>query len=187
MTQTIPPLDKKDKTACIYSNGDKILFEPLFGYCQYVPLPDSKRKIFNMSDVTTTELGQNVKEVFENSRVLDFSEIDDFFDNDRIERDICECEKIMEKLFGKKNQTTLNKSMMQIPANINNGLIKLRPTKHQRSDYYCDVASNDNAVVIVPLSSSDEEIGEALKLAFTRCTGLGAYEFHKKLKELGWE
>jgi hypothetical protein len=187
MAITVPPLDKNDKCAVIYSNGDKILFEPLFGYRQYVPLPNSKRKIFNLSEITTAELGKNAKEMFENSVTLDISEIDDFFVDDRIEREDKECLNIMIKLFNKKNKADLYKNLMQIPTGISKGIVDFRPTKHQRSDYYCDVASHDKAVVYIPLSSSDEEIGEALKLALTRCTGLGAYEFHKKLKALGWE
>jgi hypothetical protein len=187
MTKSIPHLDKRNKSSFVYSNGEKILFEPLFGYGRYVPLPDSKRKIFSMKEITTGELGKNVKEVFANSRVLDFSEIDVFFDNDKIKSAIDASVGIMMRLFEKKNKSSLNKDMMQIPANIRDGVISLRPTKHDRSCYYSGLSLSDKELVYIPHSSSDEEIGEALKLALTRCTGLGAYEFHKKLKALGWE
>lgn len=187
MTSSVPSLDKNNRTANVYSNGDKILFEPLFGYAQYVPLPDSKRKIYNLSELTTEELGKNVKEVLANSRVLDRSEINDFFDNDRIEKEDLECLEIMIKLFGKRNKASLYKSLMKCPLHLQKGILSMRPTKHDRSEWYSGLSINDKELVYIPLNSSDEDIGNALKLAFTRCTGVGAFEFHKKLRELGWE
>lgn len=187
MVEAVPPLNKDDKSSFVYSDGERILFEPLFGYAQYVPLPDSKRKICNLSELTTAELGRNVRENLANSRVLDRSEISAFFDDDRIEKDWHECLNIMIKLFGKKNKAALERSLMQMPTNVDNGVISFRPTKHVRADHYCGLSLDDKELVYVPLSSSDEEIGQALKLAFTRCIGVGAFEFHKKLKELGWE
>lgn len=189
MTQEIPPLNKKNTCSFVYSNGDKILFEPLFGYAQYVPLPDSKRKIYNLSELTTEELGKNVKEVLANSRVLDRSEINDFFDNDRIEKEDLDCENIMIRLFEKKNKADLFKNLMQVLVCVRDeSIFSFRPTKHDRSDCYSGITPGMGPEIIkISLNSSDEDIGDALKLAFIRCTGVGAFEFHKKLRELGWE
>lgn len=188
MTNSVPSLDKNNRSSTILCNGEFILFEPLFGYAQYVPLPDSKRKIYNLSELTTVELGQNVKEVLANSRVLDRSEINDFFDNDRIEKCVKESEDIMIKLAHKKNKTIFYKNMMQIPTALDSNIISFRPTKHDRADYYSGInPGSGSEIVKLSLNSSDEDIGNALKLAFTRCTGVGAFEFHKKLRELGWE
>lgn len=186
---TAPPLNKKNTCSFVYSNGEKILFEPLFGYRQYVPLPDSKRKICNLSELTDAALGQNVRENLANSRVLDRSEINDFFDDDRLEREDAECLKIMIKLFDKRTRAQLYKSMMQVLVCIRDeSIFSFRPTKHDRADCYSGLSPGSGPEIVkIPLSSSDEEIGQALKLAFTRCIGVGAFEFHKKLKELGWE
>lgn len=183
----IQPLNKKDCHAFVYSNGLKILFEPLFGYAQYVPLPDSKRKIFDVASLTSCDLGKNIREVLTNSRVLDVSEIDTFFDDERLDKDDRICLEIMMQLFEKKRKTDLYKDLMNIPVYIMGDVIRFRPTKHERSDVYVGLSLEDKEVVQVPLDSSDEDLGDALKLAFKRCIGVGAFEFHKRLKKIGWE
>jgi hypothetical protein len=188
VAKTIPTLDKNNRCSVIFCNGDFVLFEPLFGYGMYVPLPNSKREVFNLFEITVAALGRNVKEMFENSRVLDVSEVDDFFEPNQIDKWVKDSEVLTIKLVNKKNKTDFYKNMMQIPAARENDVISFRPTKHDRSDYYSGINPGSGPEIVkLPLSSSDEEIGEALKLALTRCTGLGAYEFHKKLKALGWE
>jgi hypothetical protein len=187
---SIPHLDKRNQHTAVYCNGEKILFEPLFGYAQYVPLPNSKRKIFNISNLSDKQLGKELLEVLSNSRTLDIAEVNSFFNNERLEKEDKECLSIMIKLFNKKNKTELYKCLMKIRiyTEYKDNVTNMRPTKHCRSDVYSGISPGEGPEIIrIPLSSSDEEIGEALKLALTRCTGLGAYEFHKKLKALGWE
>lgn len=185
----IPTLNKKNTCSFVYSNGQKILFEPLFGYRRYVPLPDFPGKIFDLSEVSSSDLGQNVREVLANSRVLDISEVDDFFDDERLMRDDRETTKFKVNAFGKKNKSAVYKEMMQVFISIEDcRSFCLRPTKHERSDIFSGLSPGMGPELIYkPLESSDEELGDALKLAFSRCIGVGAFEFHKKLKALGWE
>lgn len=183
-----PALNKNNKTCAILNNGEFVLFEPLFGYAQYVPLPDSKRKIVDIVDLTSRDLGQNVREVLANSRVLDISEIDDFFDDAKIEHNVFNSEQRIIELVNKKNKTAFYKNMMQVPTSIDDGIISFRPTKHERSDCYAGLSPGSGPEIVkIDSKLSDEDIGEALKLAFSRCTGVGAYEFHQRLKAVGWE
>lgn len=187
MSAVIPILDKKNRTSDVYCDGQKVLFEPLFGYRQYVPLPDSKRKIFDIASLTSCDLGQNIREVLANSRVLDISEVDDFFDDERLVKDDAECLNIMIEIFEKKSKAALYSNLMKCPLHLENEIVSFRPTKHDRSDRYSGLSLDDKELIYLPLDSSDEDLGDALKLAFKRCIGVGAFEFHKRLKKIGWE
>lgn len=105
MTHAVPLLDKNDRCSLIFADGETIVFEPLFGYAQYIPLPDSKRKVCNLSELTDAALGRNVKDVLANSRVLDRSEIDAFFDDAQVARWVKKSGEIMFRLAHKKKQS----------------------------------------------------------------------------------
>ncbi|GFM38029.1 contact-dependent growth inhibition system immunity protein [Desulfovibrio psychrotolerans] len=74
---------------------------------------------------------------------------------------------LMER-YGYKNKRALFKNMKNVSIESKNGILTLIPTHHAKLEAWEGVV--EEARVVIPATSSPEEIGAALRLALSRCT-----------------
>jgi hypothetical protein len=161
-------------------NGDFFSIESesywsICGYCH--------SEIFLDSAVSSEILGESIINALEKSRELTQEELA------MLQKDLKEREKYrvsyIKKTYGYKENRDIFKTMMRCYITEDGDRVIISPTKKYSLLGSGGLESLDD--VELKINNSFKEIGEALKLAFTRCIGQGAYEFHKKLKAIGWE
>jgi len=74
---------------------------------------------------------------------------------------------LMER-YGYKNKGALFKGMKNVTIVSKDGVLKLEPWHHKRLDAWEGIVAG--ATVVIPATSTPEEIGAALRLALSRCT-----------------
>ncbi|WP_165011079.1 contact-dependent growth inhibition system immunity protein [Neisseria yangbaofengii] len=119
-------------------------------------------------DTNDKILGDIVLQALANSRTLNNeAERIDFFDfNKETQRHIDWLNHLYEKL-GYKTKRALFKNMMSCTIWLNNGRIKISPSRHVKLEAWEGIKGVEN--VIVTLDNTPEEIGAGLRLALSRC------------------
>ena len=64
--------------------------------------------------------------------------------------------------------------MMSCGLACKDGTIIIRPSHHKQLEYWSGEGFTESDYIKLPADSPPEEIGAALRLAFSRCTGMGA-------------
>ena len=78
----------------------------------------------------------------------------------------------MKKQFGYKTKKRMFANMKSCIISSVDGLVTISPSHHERLEGWSGLRKNDEeSKVRLPLDSPPEEIGAALRLAFSRCTG----------------
>ncbi|MBI6548646.1 contact-dependent growth inhibition system immunity protein [Xenorhabdus lircayensis] len=155
--------------ASISLNEDFYYVRTMSGY--HLLVADSETEtIYLPKDVSDKELGHCVRQALSQSRLVDPDD-NDFFHRDmigaRYKNWIAEA---MEK-GGYKTKRALFKKMNRCFVNLLNGKITVLPLAHEKLETWGGKGMPDNCDVEVVLSdnATDEEVGQAIKEAFTRC------------------
>lgn len=135
-------------------------------------LPDPEGKRFFLSRFSSDlELGASLIEALAVSRTVDPKKSPDFFDvRGRV---IKEYDEWMAQVMAKFNYQTkraLFKAMKSCSVDAVDGLITLRPSHHEKLEAWSGKGITEQDYVVMSSSSFHEEIGAALRLAFSRCT-----------------
>ena len=77
---------------------------------------------------------------------------------------------LMER-YGYKTKRALFKGMKRVGIANENGVITMRPSHHYRLEGWEAGDLTEEDYVVIPATSPPEEIGAALRLALSRCTG----------------
>lgn len=77
----------------------------------------------------------------------------------------------MMRRYGYKTKRALFKGMNSCSVKSADGVIAIRPSHHEKLEAWSAAGINEEDHVKLPATASPEEIGAALRLAFSRCTG----------------
>ncbi len=157
------------KWASAVNNRDFILVETWSGYRGPAYDPDGKR-IFLSTDANDLTLGQAVLEALGPSRVIDVKEIPVFFDYEKCQEIYKKWIESLMQRFGYKTKKALFKNMNKCGIEMVDGKITIDPSHHEKLEGWSGTGNKGSDYVIIPADSTPEEIGAALRLAFSRCT-----------------
>lgn len=73
--------------------------------------------------------------------------------------------------YGYKTKRALFKDMKDVAIESKNGFLTFSPSHHQKLEQWGRETQEEFENVVIPADSSPAEIGAALRLAFSRCTG----------------
>lgn len=174
------------KTACADAmmNNEFIYISTFSGYSMFQKDPKGKEHYVN-ADVCDVTLGNLVLDALIHSRFVlpnpDHREgvwvhpdvtydpdLDDY--SQAADRYECWVIKVM-KTYGYKTRRAMFKKMKNCSISLSDGVIKIEPSRHQKLEEWGRRISDGIEEVIIPGGSTPEEIGTALRLAFSRCIG----------------
>ena len=122
--------------------------------------------------VEDRELGEAVQDALSRSRFISLEEYKTFFHPDVCKREHEEWLQMMWERFGYKTKRALYKGMKNVTIQKAQNLLKFSPSHQERSlDYWSGKGLGPEDDVTLPATASPAEIGAALRLAFSRCTG----------------
>lgn len=163
-------------------NPDFICIETYSGYRARQLDPDGAQHITSL-DTDNYKLGNMIIDALSRSRFVlpkprpdvwihpDVEFDAAFYDQDTMEKTYDNWKSQLISRFGYKNKQQLFKKMNSCGINSKNGIIKICPSNHDRLDGWSGDGISDDDDVVIPANSSPEEIGAALRLAFSRCIG----------------
>ncbi len=151
-------------------NNDFIFIETYSGYFNCLPDPEGKRFFLSHSSANK-ELGGSVLEALAVSRMIDPKEDMDFFDlRGRVAIQYNEWIADVMIRFSYKTKRALFKDMKRCSMDAVDGLITIRPSHHEKLEAWSGKGITEKDYVLISSSSSLNDIGAALRLAFSRCT-----------------
>jgi contact-dependent growth inhibition (CDI) system CdiI-like immunity protein len=157
--------------ACAKNNGDFISIESYSAYSYLMADPKTPEHILS-PDAPDEILGKAVLEALQCSRFL--SEEEDLSLYLTMEQRYAEWVKKTMDRFGYRNKNALFRKMKHCDIQSKDGLIVLEPSHHAKLELWTGDFIKREDYVKVPADGSLPEIGAALRLAFTRCKGMGA-------------
>jgi hypothetical protein len=155
------------KTSSAVMNENFINIGTYSGYSLSFADPETSDFSFNIS-VSDEELGKAVVESLKNSRFLELEKAYQLYD-------LCKesypqwVAGLMEK-YGYKTKRALFKNMLSCGMRLENGVIIIRPSHHETLEGWGSGKITEKDYVHVSFDAPPEEIGAALRLAFSRCT-----------------
>lgn len=161
---------KEKKWASALWNGDFYLIETWSGYRASGRDPKGKQHTLEPS-ASVEALGAALLDALSHSRFLALTEIDEFFDY-RTGAKIYEAwvEALIER-HGYKSRRALFKNMAccNIRVMVGDGEMSISPSRHEKLEAWGREKDDGIEDVSIPADSSEAAVGEALRLAFSRC------------------
>ncbi len=155
------------KSAVAFMNKDFIRVIACSGYRMKIEDPQATEFFLSLT-VTDKELGETVLKSLEESRILtpeESYEISSITEKDYplwVERTM--------KRFGYKTKGAMFRRMLSCSMNLQNETqILFKPSYQCSIDGWSGDFMKESDRILIPLNSSPEEIGAALRLTFTRC------------------
>ncbi|MBS9443845.1 contact-dependent growth inhibition system immunity protein [Photorhabdus heterorhabditis] len=115
------------------------------------------------------ELGVAVFSALSKSRFIPYENLGDFLDNEkrkeRYEQWVIE----MMEFHPYRSKRQLFKKMHNCGIQLLDSQITIRPSSHEKLEGWSGDGFSESDYVIIPADSSPEEVGAALRLAFSRC------------------
>ncbi|WP_051229422.1 contact-dependent growth inhibition system immunity protein [Paludibacterium yongneupense] len=162
----------------VHCNGDFVCMETYSGYRS--TRCDSKGKQHLLTpDVSDETLGLAVNDAMDHSRFVLPARRDDvwqhpdaefdlsLYDYKQIEVEYVAWVKSLMERYSYKTQKSLFKDMKNVSIEKKSGLITFKPTHHEKLEDWSGTGED----VVIPDTSTAIEVGAALRLALSRCTG----------------
>lgn len=164
---TVKPM----RWASAYWNGDFYLVETFSGYRMAGRDPAGKTHMLK-SNANAQELGAAVIDALANSRFLSLDQIKDFFDYKKGQEQYAAWVKNLMTQHGYRTKSALFKGMARcnVSLTVGEGPMKISPAHHDRLESWSRVKDDGIEDVYLPAESPPEVVGQALLLAFSRCT-----------------
>ncbi|TNH44804.1 contact-dependent growth inhibition system immunity protein [Photorhabdus luminescens] len=147
-------------------NGDFYSVKTYSGYRLLRADPQGHEHVLS-PDVTDSQLGSAVLDSLSKSRLVDPD--DDFFDNERAAERYKEWIKHLMEIYNYRSRRQLFKKMNSCDIRLLDGVITIKPSGHEKLELWTGQGIVESDYVIIPADSSPEEVGAALRLAFSRC------------------
>ena len=155
-----------------YMNQDLIRITTFSGYRRSAYDPEGYQFVFAPS-VDDATLGEAVIKALSKSRMIKEKDFTTFFDYKRIEKYYKDWIAYCQKTYGYKTKKAMFKHMDHCSITSENGEITIEPWHHEKIEAWGETKNGDLDNVIIPADSNAEEVGKALKLAYSRCTTKG--------------
>ncbi|WFQ80877.1 contact-dependent growth inhibition system immunity protein [Xenorhabdus sp. SF857] len=153
--------------ASIDFNGDFYYVKTLSGY-RLLVADHEAGTIYFPKDASDKELGCSVRKALSQSRLVD-PEDNDFFHRDMISIRYKNWIAEAMKKGGYKTKRALFKKMNKCDVNLLEGKITISPQAHQKLDTWGKKGMPDDCNITLSVDVTDEELGKAIREAFTRC------------------
>ncbi|MGV8004082.1 contact-dependent growth inhibition system immunity protein [Photorhabdus temperata subsp. temperata] len=124
-----------------------------------------------LPDADDKSIGEKVLQALSDSRTLTIGECAIFFDLERNKEQYSEWIAMLMEQYGYKTKRKLFKNMKSCSIHGVNNLITIRPSYHEKLEAWSGSRIKESDYVVLPIDSSSEEIGAALRLALSRCIG----------------
>lgn len=162
---------KPRRWASAYWNGDFYLIETFSGYRLYGRDPAGKKHTLQ-PDASAQELGAAVLDALAHSRFLSLDQAKDFFDYTAGQEQYATWIKSLMTQHGYKTKRALFKRMANCGISLTMGeeSMTIKPMRHDTLEGWVGAQKEGVEDVIFPADSSPEIVGQALLLAFSRCT-----------------
>ncbi|NHB90592.1 contact-dependent growth inhibition system immunity protein [Photorhabdus cinerea] len=157
---------KRWKNARCVFNGDFYSVTTYFGY-RSLNLDTSRGNYMLTSDVSDEKLGVVILNALSKSRLIDPD--DNFFDNERKAERYKEWVKFLMEIYNYRSKRQLFKKMHNCGIQLLDGQITIKPSHHEKLEGWSEDGISESDHVIISADSSPEEVGSALRLAFSRC------------------
>jgi hypothetical protein len=174
---------KKPSSASAYSNHEFVCIETMSGYHGGTHGDPKGAAHYLDSQASDEALGSAVLDAMSRSRFVLSSprvgsvyppelEFDaELYDPARVaERYDVWTNSLMQR-YGYKTKQALFKNMHSCSIEAQGGRMTIRPSHHQSLEGWGRTKGDGIEDVVIPADSTPTEIGAALRLAFTRCTG----------------
>ncbi|NRN30196.1 contact-dependent growth inhibition system immunity protein [Photorhabdus heterorhabditis] len=115
------------------------------------------------------ELGKAVLDALSKSRVIPLNECGGYFDHDANAEQYKNWIAKMMESYGYRSKRQLFKKMLSCGICMLDGQITIRPSCHEKLESWTGKTISEFDYIIIPADSSPEEVGAALRLAFSRC------------------
>ena len=132
--------------------------------------PQGKDVILGL-DADDNALGVAVWEALASSRFLSPKEAMKFLDYRARGDEYKKRVKSLMCMHGYKNKSAMFKNMKACSITLSQGTIEIRPMIHKGLDVWGRTKNDGIENVLIPANSPANEIGAALRLAFSRCLG----------------
>ncbi|WP_445375073.1 contact-dependent growth inhibition system immunity protein [Photorhabdus tasmaniensis] len=119
--------------------------------------------------VSDQELGKAVLDALSKSRIISLDECGDYFDHDVSNEQYKNWITEMMGFYGYRSKRQLFKKMLSCGICMLDGEITIQPSSHVKLDGWSGDGISESDYVVIPADSSPEEVGAALRLAFSRC------------------
>ncbi|MDN0122890.1 contact-dependent growth inhibition system immunity protein [Yersinia aleksiciae] len=116
-------------------------------------------------------IGEAVLLALSNSRTLSLEEYADFFDLEKGKEQYAAWIAMLMEKYGYKTKKSLFKDMKSCSIHCVNDLIMISPTHHEKLEAWSGKGIKESDHVAISANSLPAEIGAALRLAISRCTG----------------
>ena len=154
-------------------NGDFVCLETCSGYRSFTVDPSGKQYLLS-PDVNDKDLGSAVLDCLAHSRFIPprMMPEEDLALFDRIACDTRYSEWVnsMMAIYGYKTRRSLFKNMTNCSIQSRGGIITIDPSHHEKLEAWSGEGISKEDSVSIPENLQPSEIGEALRLAFSRCT-----------------
>ncbi|MCT8350099.1 CdiI family contact-dependent growth inhibition immunity protein [Photorhabdus temperata] len=157
---------KRWKNARCVFNGDFYSVTAYSGY-RALNLDTSRGNYMLTSDVSDEKLGIVILDALSKSRLIDPD--DNFFDNEKKAERYKGWVKLLMETYNYRSKRQLFKKMHNCGIQLLDGQITIRPSCHEKLEGWSGDGISESDYVVIPANSSPEEIGAALRLAFSRC------------------
>ncbi len=154
--------------ASIYANHGLISLSTDSGY-RMSGLDPQGIEAFLLESCSDEELGQRLMEALARSRVLSPEELGEFFSLENMNKKYeAWVAKLLAALNGMPRRKAFSK-MKLCHAVVTSGQLKLIPNRKERGEAWSGRGISETDCVSLPFSSSGAEIGQALRMALSRC------------------
>jgi len=160
----------RKKWASIYANEKLICVETCSGLRMTARDPDGKFILLSIG-ASPEGIGDGVKDALSASRVLSPAELGLFFDVSAVKQRYEEWVSLLLKEFDYESRRALFKEMKHCQVECVEGVITIMPTHHEKIEAWSGKGLDESSYVMVPENASSNEVGEAVLLAISRCTG----------------
>lgn len=167
--------------AGIYANHDLISIKTYSGYSGG-GVGDYKGKEHLLPPgASTPELGAALRDALAHSRFVLPAPVKDVWVHPDVEYDLdlYELDKVLQRYkdwvarlmatYGYKTKRALFKDMKNCSVALLNGAIKIRPSYHEKLEAWDGEGITPDDHVLISEKSTDAELGEAIRLALSRC------------------
>ncbi len=154
----------------VKNNGTFIVVDSYCGLGLSMIDPSVKSEIL-IIDVSDNILGEVIIKYLEKSRLLTLDESVGLRLN--ISQNYRNWVENLIILSGYKSKKNLFNKMKSCTVNLDGSFIIIEPSCHEKLEAWSGRGITENDYVKIPENSTPAEVGAALRLAFSRCTGMG--------------
>ncbi|OCQ53931.1 hypothetical protein Ppb6_00951 [Photorhabdus australis subsp. thailandensis] len=152
---------------CVF-NRDFYLIETLSGY-RMLGIDLQGGHYLLSPDTDDEQLGIAVLDALSKSRLIPLEDVGVFFDPAKCSEQYKEWTNRLIKTYGYRSKRQLFKTMNSCTIRLLDGVITIKPSGHEKLELWTGKGIVESDYVIIPADSSPEEVGAALRLAFSRC------------------